>query len=93
VGETASSSLIGLLLATDGVLLYAAASETDAQGRVTGAVLYRLRAGSRSWQTLGPVPEPVVIYVAGPGAGTLWSLPDGWSAFDTSGHLFTASYP
>jgi hypothetical protein len=77
-------------LASDGALLLTGAFGVDAQGTPSGAMLYRLPAGATRWQTLGPVPEPVVRYASSPGAGTLWDLPDSRSAFDPQGRAFTA---
>jgi hypothetical protein len=80
-------------LAPDGALLITG-SGTDAQGNPSGGmVLYRLPAGATRWQTLGPVPEPGVLCVAGPGTGILWALPVGPPGSDAQGRIFTAVYP
>jgi hypothetical protein len=80
-------------LAPDGALLITG-SGSDAQGNpIGGTVLYRLPAGATRWQTLGPVPEPGVFCVAGPGTGILWALPVGPPGSDAQGQIFTAVYP
>ncbi|HEX9038493.1 MAG TPA: hypothetical protein VF808_16035 [Ktedonobacterales bacterium] len=80
-------------LAPDGALLITG-SGTDAQGNpIGGAALYRLPAGATRWQTLGPVPEPGVFCVAGPGGGILWALPVNSPGSDAQGRIFTAVYP
>jgi hypothetical protein len=80
-------------LAPDGALLITG-SGTDAQGNpIGGTVLYRLPAGATRWQTLGPVPEPNIVSVAGPGTGVLWALPVGPPVSDAPGQIFTAIAP
>jgi hypothetical protein len=83
----------GLLLTTDGMLLLTGASEVDAQGTGYGVTLYRLPAGATRWQTLGPVPQPLVFYAA----GALWAEQlaagqPGSPWFYAHGQVFTASY-
>jgi hypothetical protein len=79
--------------ASDGALLLVAGLGADAQGNVFGAVLYRLPSGATTWQTLGPLPGPIVVCTSGPGTGILWALPLGQSPVGAQGQIFTASYP
>ncbi len=56
-------------MTSDGTLL---GIGSDASG---SEILYRLVANSDHWQSLGPLPEPVVVYRPAPGSGMLWTTP------------------
>ncbi len=60
----------------------------------TPAQLERLACGSGAAQPLGPAPNVgLMVYVAGGGAGALWSAPQGgYSDAEPQGRIFTASY-
>jgi hypothetical protein len=78
-GSSAVSSL--LAITSDGSLL------------ATGlGILYRLDASSGRWQSLGPLPEPGVIYCPAPGDGMLWAVPFSGGTGDPQQRIFTASY-
>jgi hypothetical protein len=77
-GSSAATSL--LAITNDGALL------------ATGlGTLYRLGATADRWQSLGPLPEPAVVYCPAPGTGMLWAAPTGAST-GPQHRIFTASY-
>jgi hypothetical protein len=77
-GSSAATSL--LAITNDGALL---ATSLD--------TLYRLNANADRLQSLGPLPEPAVVYCPAPGDGMLWAAPTGAST-DPQHRIFTASY-
>src|SRR6185437_6872945 len=55
--------------------------------------LYRLAANSSQWQSLGLLPELVVVYCPSPGVGMLWAAPGiGGGPADPQNRIFTADY-
>ncbi len=78
-GSSAATSL--LAITDDGALL---ATGPDA--------LYRLGANVGRWQSLGPFPEPGVVYCPAPGDGILWAAPFSGGPGDPQHRIFAASY-
>ena len=78
-GSSAATSL--LAITNDGALL------------ATGlGTLYRLGANADRWQSLGPLPEPGVVYCPAPSDGILWAAPFSGGPGDPQHRIFTASY-
>lgn len=84
-------TLLGI--ANDGALLATVEDRFDTHGQATRKSLYRLPSGSNQWQNGGAVPGPLTLYAPRPGGGLLWSTPSPTGIGDTTGPVFTASYP
>lgn len=80
-------------IANDGALLAIAEDRFDARGQATRTSLYRLPMGSATWQNGGALPGPAALYTPRPGGGMLWSMPLASGIGNTTGPVFTASYP
>ncbi|HEY1387479.1 MAG TPA: hypothetical protein VGF38_02955 [Ktedonobacterales bacterium] len=92
-----------LAIANDGAVIIVFVDRFDSSGAPIGASLYRLPAGSSTWQNGGALPigasafgatqlGSTVIFTPRPGGGMLWAMPDQDHGSHT-GPVFTTSYP
>ncbi|HEY7833245.1 MAG TPA: zf-HC2 domain-containing protein [Ktedonobacterales bacterium] len=83
-----------IVLAADGavlVVLLTGTTNTGGGGVNLLYTLFRLPAGNTSWQNLGTVPAPSVIYAPTPGRGVLWALTSPDLAFSPYATLLNVS--
>ncbi|HEY7343729.1 MAG TPA: hypothetical protein VH591_22860 [Ktedonobacterales bacterium] len=99
IGETEQ-----LAIANDGAVIVVFVDRYSTSGAPIGANLYRLPAGSSTWQNGGALPigtsasgatqlGSTVIYAPRPGGGMLWAMPDQDPGTHPAGPVYTASYP
>jgi len=92
-----------LAIANDGAVIVVFVNRFGTSGMPIGASLYRLPAGSSTWQNGGALPigastfgatqlGSTVIFTPRPGGGMLWAMPD-HAHGSHAGPVFTASYP
>ncbi|HEX5547007.1 MAG TPA: hypothetical protein VFX24_06315, partial [Ktedonobacterales bacterium] len=93
-----------LAIANDGAVIVVFVNRFGTSGAPIGASLYRLPAGSNTWQNGGALPiaastigagqvSSTVTYAPRPDGGILWAMPDQDIGSRLAGPVFTASYP